>query len=113
MLSSSCSGFRAAMITLLTAGRPSTHASATRADVADLPLAHKIVERPKGFLDRRVAVPSMHLVKVDVIGLEPAETALHFAQDIHAGCATPVEILAHRQADFGGEDNLVPRALQG
>ena len=81
-------------------------------DVADLPLAHKIVEGPKGFLDRRVAVPSMHLVKVDVIGLEPAETALHFAQDIHAGCATPVEILAHREADFGGEDNLFPHALQ-
>src|SRR5207245_2416802 len=37
---------------------------------------------------------------------------LHFAQDIHAGCATPVEILAHREADFGGEDNLFPHALQ-
>jgi hypothetical protein len=39
--------------------------------------------------------------------------ALHFAHDVHAGRAAPVEILAHREPDFGGEDNLVPHALQG
>jgi hypothetical protein len=36
--------------------------------------------------------PSMHLVKIDVIGLQPSETALHFAHDVHAGRAASVEI---------------------
>src|SRR5271169_2530584 len=40
MLSSSCSAFRAATITLLTAGRPSTHDSATRAGLAPCRAGH-------------------------------------------------------------------------
>src|ERR1035441_3869749 len=87
--------------------------SVGQSDIANLPLAHKIVERPQRLLERRVAVPSMYLVQIDVIGLQPSETALHFAHDVHAGRSAPVEILAHREPDFGGEDNLVPHALQG
>src|SRR6202022_1877322 len=73
----------------------------------------KTVERPQRLLEWSVAVPSMHLVKIDVIGLQPSETALHFAHDVHAGRAAPVEILAHGEPDFGGQDDLLPHALQG
>jgi L-ribulose-5-phosphate 3-epimerase UlaE len=55
----------------------------------------------------------MHLVQIDVIGLQPSETAFHFAHDVHASRTAPVEILAHRKPDFGGEDNLVPHTFQG
>src|SRR5271155_4029269 len=76
-------------------------------------MAHQIVERPQRLLERRVAVPSMHLVKIDVIGLQPAETPLHFAHDVYAGRAAPVEILAHGETDFRGYDDLVSHSLQG
>jgi hypothetical protein len=54
----------------------------------------------------------MHLVQIDVIGLQAPETALHFAHDVHAGRAAPVEIIAHVKPDFGGENNLLPHVLQ-
>src|SRR4029077_15271303 len=73
---------------------------------------HKIVKCPQGLFERCVAVPSMHLVKIDVIGLQTPETALHFAHDVDAGRAAPIEVVAHREPDFAGEDNLIPYALQ-
>ena len=83
------------------------------ADVADLPLAHHVVERPQRLLERRVAVPSVHLVQVDVVGLQPFEAALHFAHDVHARRAAPVEVFAHGQPHLGGQDDLLPHAPQG
>src|ERR1035438_8282375 len=76
-------------------------------------MAYKIVECPQRLFEWCVAIPSMHLVKIDVIGLQALETAFHFAHDVHAGRTASVEIVAHREADLGGEDNLVPHALQG
>ena len=39
------------------------------ADVAHLAGAHQIVERPHRLLDRRVPIPAVHPVEVDVVGL--------------------------------------------
>jgi len=53
----------------------------------------------------------MHLVKIYVIGLQPLETALHFAHDVDAGRAASIEIFAHGEADFGGQDDFFPHTL--
>ena len=76
-------------------------------------MPYEIVERLQGLLERRVAVPSVHLVQIDVIGLEPPETALHFAHDVHASRAAPIEVLTHGKPDFCGQHDLFPEALQG
>ena len=55
----------------------------------------------------------MHLVKVDVVGLQPLQTALDFAHDVHAGGAASVEVVAHGEPDFRGQDDFLPCALQG
>src|SRR6202034_3099470 len=55
----------------------------------------------------------MHLVKIDVVSLQALETALHFTHDVHSGRAAPIEIPAHREPDFGGQDDFRPHALQG
>ena len=55
----------------------------------------------------------MHLVEIDIIGLQPLETALHFAHDVHAGRAAPIEIFAHREPDFGRQDDFLSKAPQG
>ena len=54
----------------------------------------------------------MHLVKIDVVGLQPLETALHFAHDVHAGRAAPIEIFAHGKPDFGGQYDFSPHTPQ-
>ena len=55
----------------------------------------------------------MHLVEVDVIGLQPLETGLHFAHDVHPRGAAPIEIVAHGEPDLGSQDDLRPHAFQG
>ena len=82
-------------------------------DIANLSLSHQVVERTQRLLEGGVAVPSVHLVQIDVIGLEPTKAALDLPQDVHAGRAAPVEVLTHRQPDFGGQHDLLPDALQG
>ena len=82
-------------------------------DVADLSLTHEVVQRPQGLLERGVAVPSVHLVQVDVVGLEATQTAFHLAQDVHAGGAAPIEVAAHGQPDLRGQHDVLPDALQG
>ena len=54
----------------------------------------------------------MHLVQVDVIGLEPLQAGLDPPHDVHAGGPAPVEVVAHGKADLRGQDDLLPHALQ-
>jgi hypothetical protein len=46
------------------------------ADVADLALAHERIERFHRFFERRLAVPFVHLVEIDDIGLQALEAGL-------------------------------------
>src|SRR5271165_3373098 len=55
----------------------------------------------------------MHLVEIEIIGLQPLETALHFAHDVHACRAAPIQIVAHGEPDLGGENDFLPYAPQG
>src|ERR1700737_4186286 len=71
-------------------------------DVADLSLAHEIIERAESLLQRSIAVPSVHLVYIDIVGLQPREAALHLAKDVHTRRAAAVEVLTHGKPDLGG-----------
>ena len=52
------------------------------ADVADLALAHEIVERAQRLLDRRQRVGAVELVEVDPVGLEPPQAVLDRLHDV-------------------------------
>src|SRR5260370_32640943 len=76
-------------------------------------MAHEVVQGPQRFLQRRVAVPSVHLVKVDVISLQSPETSLHFAHDVHTGGTTPIEVFTHGEPDLCSQNYFCSNALQG
>ena len=82
-------------------------------DVTDLALTHEVVECPEGLLQRRAGIPAVHLVEIDVVGLQAFQARLDGPQHVHPCRAGPVEVVAHRQAELGGQDDLLPQALQG
>ena len=57
------------------------------AGVADLALAHQVVQRAQGLVDRRVRVVAVQLVQVDVVGLQPAQRRVDGGHDVLAGVA--------------------------
>src|SRR5260221_12283431 len=58
------------------------------------------------FLDRRLRIRPMQLVKVDPIGVEPLQARFHSAQDVGARRAFELALIIHRQAEFGREHDL-------
>ena len=52
-----------------------------RADIADLACLHDVVQRLQRLLDRRLVVPAMDLVEVDVIGAEAAQAGVELSHD--------------------------------
>ena len=46
------------------------------ADVPDLAGSDEVVQHPHGLLNRGVKVPVVALVKIDVVGAQPAQTRL-------------------------------------
>ena len=81
------------------------------ADVADLAGAHEVVERAHRLLDRRVLVPGVHPVEVDVVGLQPAQRLLAAGRERLAAGAAAVRIAREEVArELGGDDDAVAPA---
>src|SRR5262249_11367936 len=82
------------------------------ADVTDLALPYQVVEGPQAFFERRVRVGRVGLVEVDVVGAQAAQAVLHGLEDVAARQALVVGAVADAHAALGGQDDLVPAALQ-
>ena len=85
------------------------------AEVADLARAHEIVERGHRLLDRRVRVPVVQPVEIDVVGLQAAQRLLAGGDDRLAARAAAVRIARIEvAAELGGDDEAVAlRAVCG
>src|SRR3989304_4888957 len=80
------------------------------ADVEHLPLAHELYHRLPDFFPRRLTIPVMHLVEVDVVGLQSSQAAFTRLADV-IGRQTPlIGTFAHLSIDLCGEDNPLPPA---
>src|SRR5262249_13020372 len=73
---------------------PGIHAAG--ADVARLPRADNFVQRTHRLLDRRVSVPAVHLVEVDVIEPESCERGVDRRENVLAREPTAVRAGRHR-----------------
>ena len=82
------------------------------ADVAHVALAHQLVERAHGLLDRRGRVEAVDLVQVDVLELQPLQAGLDAVEDVAARRAARVRPRAGVAEDLGGDDHAVARHLQ-
>src|SRR5215217_277095 len=63
------------------------------ADVANLAASYEIVQSAQRLFDRRQSVEAVHLINVDVIGLEASQTRFARGNDVVPGIA---EIIAPR-----------------
>src|SRR5205823_6639221 len=77
------------------------------ADIARLARLHDVVQCLERFLDRRLVIPAMNLVEVDVIHAEPAQAGVDLAHDCFARQAAAVRTGAHPAIYLGRNDHLV------
>ena len=66
-----------------------------------------MLEGAERLLERRLPIPLVELVEVDVIGAEPPQAGLAGPDEVMAGEARVVRPVAHRKARLGGEDDVV------
>ena len=77
------------------------------ADVADLALADQLLHRLPDLLPRRGPVDVVHLVQVDVIGLQPPQARFRRAADVVGGQPAVVRTESHRLIHLRGQDDVV------
>ena len=70
------------------------------------------MQRLERLLDRRVVVPAVDLVQVDVVGAEPAQAGVDLGHDRLARQPGAVRARAHPAVDLGGDHDFVaPREV--
>ncbi len=79
------------------------------ADIAHLSLLHQVIERGECLLDGHAALEAMNLIEIDGFDAEAFQTRFASLYDVFAGQAAHVRSVAHREMDFGGEDDLLHR----
>ena len=78
------------------------------ADVADLARGDEVVERAHRLLDRRVGVPVVQPVQVEVVGLHPAQGLLELGHDRLASGAAAVGVAGvHVPEELAGQHEAV------
>jgi hypothetical protein len=82
-------------------------------DVADFAFANELVEGVERLFDGREGVEGVHVVDVDVIGLEAAQTAFDLAAQVITRGAFVVRAVAHAEGGLGRDKCLIAIAFEG
>jgi hypothetical protein len=77
-----------------------------------LPAAHQVGKHRQRLLNVGVGRGPVHLVKVDMIGLQAAQRRLHRLRDPAARTALLIWILTHCAVNLGGKHDIVATTLQ-
>ena len=81
-----------------------------RADVQDLALRPQHLHGLPDFVPAGAAVDVVHLVKVDVVGLQPLEAGVAGPPDVERRQLPLVRPIAHVAVELGGEHHLLAAA---
>ncbi len=76
------------------------------AQVVHLPLFDEAGERPEGLPDRRLVVPAVDVVEVDVVGVEPVERPFDLRSNVLAR-EILVELALHRPIHLAGDHDVL------
>ena len=72
-----------------------------------MPGFHDIVQGLERLFDRRLVIPAMDLIEIDIIHAEPAEAVVDLGHDRLARKALAIGVLPHLPVDLGGQDKLI------
>jgi hypothetical protein len=97
----------------LLGGRDVPAGEVAAADVEHLALADELFHRLPDLFPRRRPVDVVHLVEVDVVGLQPAQAVLAGLADVVGGEVPVVRAGAHRLVDLGRENDPLPAPALG
>ncbi len=83
-------------------------------DGAHLPVADELGERSQRLVEIGVLIGPVHLVEVDVVGIETSQAVLDGAGDPARGASAVVVIGApvHRQAELGRKHDVAAAVFQ-
>ena len=70
----------------------------------------KVIEGTQRLVNGRFVVGRMHLVEVDIVRLQAAQTALNGLHNVLARSALVIGAAAHLAIEFCCQDNLAPAA---
>src|ERR1022692_4974154 len=76
-------------------------------DITHLAGFHHIVQSFQRLFDWCFIIPAVNLVKVYIVGLQPAQALVEFVKDSFAGKTTAVGFVAHDAMELGGNDDGV------
>src|SRR6202045_4718746 len=82
------------------------------ADVADFSLLHQGVESAKRLFDRGHGAVAMDLVKIDMVGLQAAESGLHSVHNVAAGSPDVIPPWADAAIDLRRDHDILPRNIK-
>src|SRR6202166_1638809 len=75
-----------------------------RSDIAHLAGLYYVVQRLERFFDRRLVIPAVDLIQVDVVGSETAQALLEFIKDFLPRKALTIRLVAHEGMHLGRDD---------
>ena len=81
-----------------------------RADVEHFALLHKDFHRLPDLVEWRAAVDVVHLIEVDVVGLQSTQRSFARVPDVPRRQERVVGPVAHRAVELGGDDHLLAPA---
>jgi hypothetical protein len=91
------------------------HTCLGQAEVADLACVDEFLDGAGDLLDRHLRVDAVLVEQVDGVGAEPPEGAVDGAADVLgiAGQSGLAALLVEREAELGGDDDLVAHGREG
>src|ERR1700680_2525408 len=67
---------------------------------------NQVIQRPERLIERRFSIGKMHLIQIEIVGLQTAQAGLNRLEDMLARPATIIGASAHREKELGRQHNL-------
>ena len=76
-------------------------------DIEDFSLSHQLFHRLPDLFPGCVTVDVVHLVKVDMVGLQTPEARFTGFANVVGGQTPVIDLIAHLAIDLGGENDAI------
>ena len=67
---------------------------------------NQVIQRPERLIERRFKIGKMHLIQIEIVGLQTAQASMGRLEDMLARPATIIGTSAHREKELARQHNL-------